>query len=120
MFALTTSHRFELYSHPTDMRKSFNGLCGLIQNQMDELPQDGRVYIFINKRKDKAKLMHWSSGGFVLYYKRLESGTFELPSYDSDVQSLRLSYTQLVMLIDGISISNIHRRKRYKPTIHGG
>jgi len=99
------------------MRKSFNGLCGLIQNHLGESPQGGRVYIFINKRRDKVKLMHWSSGGFVLYYKRLESGTFELPSYDLDVQSLRLSYTQLVMLIDGISISNIHRRKRYKSTL---
>jgi len=60
------------------------------------------------------KLLHWQSGGFVLYYKRLESGTFELPEYDPEVGSLRLGYAQLILLIDGIAITNIVRKKRYE------
>ncbi|MDP2704988.1 MAG: IS66 family insertion sequence element accessory protein TnpB [bacterium] len=116
MFALGTSHRFHLYGRPTDMRKSFDSLRGLVINDLDQSPDNGTVYIFINKVRNKAKLLHWQSGGFMLYYKRLESGTFELPEYDAEVGSLRLSYTQLVLLIDGIAITNITRRKRYEKT----
>lgn len=114
MFALGASQRFELYIHPTDMRKSFDSLQGLVNTDLDQNPDNGTVYIFINKVRNKVKLLHWQSGGFVLYYKRLESGTFELPDYDDTVGSLRLSYTQLILLIDGIAITNITRRKRYK------
>lgn len=84
------------------MRKSFDSLCGLVVGELDREPNDGSVYIFINKARNKVKLLHWQSGGFVLYYKRLEKGTFELPHYDESIGGLRLDYTQLVMLIDGI------------------
>lgn len=114
MFALGESHRFYLYAHPTDMRKSFDSLCGLIANELGDRPDNGSVYIFINKLRDKCKLLHWQSGGFVLYYKRLEKGSFELPRYDKRVKSLVLSYSQLVLLIDGLSIGHLQGRKRYK------
>jgi transposase len=114
MFGLGTSHHFQLYNHPTDMRKSFDSLRGLVINDLDQNPDNGTVYIFINKVRNKAKLLHWQSGGFMLYYKRLESGTFELPEYDTEVGSLALSYAQLILLIDGISITNMTRRKRYE------
>jgi len=114
MFGLGISHRFHLYSKATDMRKSFNGLCGLVENDLLVSPTDGSVYIFINKAKDKIKLLHWQSGGFVLYYKRLESGRFDLPIYDIELGSITLDYSQLVLLIDGISITNLHRKKRHK------
>ncbi len=114
MFGLGTSLDFQLYNHPTDMRKSFDSLRGLVINDLDQDPDNGTVYIFINKVRNKAKLLHWQSGGFMLYYKRLESGTFELPEYDEEVGSLRLSYAQLILLIDGIAITNITRKKRYK------
>ena len=114
MFALSESHRFYLYAHPTDMRKSFDSLCGLVANELGDRPDNGSVYIFINKLRDKCKLLHWQSGGFVLYYKRLEKGSFELVRYDKSVKSLVLSYSQLVLLIDGVSIGHITRRKRYK------
>lgn len=113
MFGLSISHSFHLYSKATDMRKSFNGLCGLVQNDLEASPSDGKVYIFINKLRNKMKLLHWQNGGFVLYYKRLEEGTFDVPIYDDDVKSLGLSYPQLVLLIDGIAITHIDRKKRY-------
>lgn len=117
MFGLTTTHTFHLYSKPTDMRKGFNGLCGVIQNHLSASPTNGSVYIFINKTRDKEKLLHWSGSSFVLYYKRLESGTFEIPYYDDQVESISLSYSQLVLLIDGVSITNTSRRKRYKSIV---
>ncbi|MFB6307101.1 MAG: IS66 family insertion sequence element accessory protein TnpB, partial [Flavobacteriales bacterium] len=79
MFSLTSTDRYYLYRDPTDMRKSFDGLCGFVQNHLKEDPTGGAVYIFINKPRDKVKLLHWEHGGFVLYYKRLERGTIEFP-----------------------------------------
>ena len=115
MFALSSENRFLLYSQPTDMRKSFDGLSGLVQNTLGRNPSGGDVFIFINKRRDKIKLLHWQGAGFILYYKRLEKGTFELPRYDSSAGSIVLDYAKLVMIIDGLSIENIQKRKRYQP-----
>ncbi len=117
MFTLSSSNRFHLYSKPTDMRKSFDGLSGLIQNTLDHNPCHGDVFIFINKRRDKIKLLHWQGISFTLYYKRLEEGTFEMPKYDKQTGSITLSYAQMVMLVDGLTIKNIKRRKRYTPEL---
>jgi len=117
MFTLSSSHKFHLYSQPTDMRKSFDGLSGLVQNNLGRNPCSGEVFIFINRRRDKIKLLHWQGISFTLYYKRLEEGTFELPKYDQSVGSIALNYTQIVMIIDGLTIKNIHKRKRYQPSI---
>jgi transposase len=115
MFALSSENRFHLYSQPADMRLSFDGLSGLVQNNLGGNPCSGEVFIFINNSRDKIKLLHWQGSGFVLYYKRLEKGTFELPRYDSKVGSITLDYATLVMIVDGLSIKNIQKRKRYQP-----
>ncbi len=113
MFTLSSSNRFHLYSEPTDMRKSLNGLSGLIQNTLSHNPLSGDVFLFINKKRDKIKLLHWSVGGFTLYYKQLEEGTFQLPDYNLKASSITIDYAQMVMIVDGLSIKNISRRKRY-------
>ena len=121
MFTLSSDLRFHLYNQPTDMRKSFNSLSGIVRNELDGDPCSGNVYIFINKTRDKVKLLHWQGIGFTLYYRRLEEGTFDVPRYDQQVGSINLSYTQLVMLVDGLSVKNIPRRKLFsmppKPVI---
>jgi len=94
---------------------SFDALSGLVRNNLGNNPTSGEVFIFINKRRDKIKLLHWQGSGYLLYYKRLEKGTFELPRYDASVGSITLSYSQLVMIIDGLSIKNLQRRARYIP-----
>ena len=117
MFTLSSSLKFHLYSQPTDMRKSFDGLSGLIQNSLESDPKNGSVFMFINKKRDKLKLLHWQGVGYTLYYKRLESGTFQLPEYDLSAGSIKIDYAQMIMIIDGLSIKNITHRKRYKSTI---
>jgi len=118
MFTLSTTHKFYLYTEFTDMRKSFDGLSGLIQDFTTTLPKGSSVFVFINKRRDKVKLLHWSGSGYMLYYKRLEAGTFESPNHYKVINGMiRLSYTQIVMLIDGISILNIKKRKRYSAEV---
>ena len=113
MLSLNSSLKFYLYYPSTDMRKSFDGLCGIVQSQMGSDPCSGHVYIFMNKQRNKIKLLHWEEGGFVLYYKRLESGNIELPELSEEVGSLTISWTDLALMINGIPFTHIKKRKRY-------
>lgn len=113
MFTLSSSYKFHLFNQPTDMRKSFDGLSGVVRNTLESNPCNGDVFMFINKTRNKIKLLHWQGGGFILYYKRLEEGTFEIPRYNDSVGSITLSYSQMAMIMDGLSIKNLPKRKRY-------
>jgi len=93
------------------MRKGFDGLSGLIQNQMGRDATSGDVYIFLGKRLDRMKLLVWEPSGFILYYKRLEAGTFKLPKAQD--QSINLTYSELSLLLEGLEVEVKHRRKRY-------
>jgi transposase len=95
------------------MRKGFDGLSGLINSEMSQNPLDGSVYIFVNRRKDRMKMLVWESGGFMLYYKRLESGTFELPT-DKKGQNLTIEWATLMYIIQGVRLDKIEHKKRYK------
>src|SRR5690554_7960074 len=80
MFSLGSSHRYYLYRSPVDMRKGFDGLSGLVRNAMGKDPSSGEVFVFLNRNRNLLKLLHWEEGGFVVYYKRLEKGTFSPPA----------------------------------------
>lgn len=95
------------------MRKSFDGLSGLVQGQLHRSPTSGEVFIFVNRRRNKVKLLRWEQGGFVLYYKRLERGTFELPQFTKDAVSCQMSWSSLILMIEGISVNKTKQRKRY-------
>ena|SRR5690606_1398709 len=112
MFSLTSSHRYYLYNQPCDMRKGFSGLSGLVSSKMDKNPISGDVFIFVNRRATHIKLLHWESGGFVIYYKRLEKGTFSLPK---KLKSGALSWSQLVMMIEGVKVEKMRHLSRYNP-----
>jgi transposase len=114
MFSLSSTQQYFLFTQPTDMRKSFDGLCGLVSSKMNRNPTSGEVFIFIGTRKDAIKLLHWESGGFVLYYKRLEKGTFELSKSTSGSDSLPFSWPSLVLLIEGIKVEKYRQNTRYK------
>ena len=105
---------FQLYMKPTDMRKGFEGLGGLVRSQMGSSPTDGSVYIFINRRRTLMKLLVWESSGFLLYYKRLEQGTFEWPESEGATGKKTISWETLVLMFQGIKLNNIKRKKRYK------
>jgi transposase len=97
------------------MRKSFDGLSGLVTDRLGMNPIGGDVFIFINKSRNLIKLLRWESGGFVLFYKRLEAGTFEFPDDKFQVNSATLSYAELAMLVSGISMKNARKRRRFYP-----
>lgn len=110
MFNLTRAHRYYLYHAPTDMRKGFDSLSGLVRTQMQADPMDGSVYVFLNKSRQLIKLLHWEYGGFTLYYKRLEKGVFERPALGS---SQEITWSELMLVVEGIKLGSVVKKKRY-------
>lgn len=108
-----------LYSLPTDMRKSFDGLTGLVTTHLRMNPQTDGAFIFVNKSRNRMKILVWDRHGFWLMYKRLESGRFQVPPVEQQhsPSGLRLSGEQLLMIIEGIDLASVRRRKRYISTI---
>jgi hypothetical protein len=96
------------------MRKGFDALCGVVRSDMGRNPLSGEVFIFMNKSRTTIKLLHWERGGLVLYHKRLEEGRFALPVLDTATRSYSLLWTDLVLMIEGISIDRISYGKRYE------
>jgi len=96
------------------MRKSFDGLCGLVINHLGQNPMTGDVFIFMNRRRSLIKLLVWDQTGFVIYYKRLEKGTFELPSFEEGKNSVKITRRTLMLILEGISLKDIKTRKRYQ------
>lgn len=113
MFSLNAHQKYYLYGPALDMRKGFNGLSGIVRNELGKNPLSGEVFIFINRRRDRMKILVWETGGFVLYYKLLEAGTFQLPMVDSATRSCSISWHQLVLILEGVELSSIKKRKRY-------
>ncbi len=96
------------------MRKSFDGLGGLVRQQMKLPLLSGDVFIFINKRRNQIKLLCWDTDGFCIYHKRLEKGTFELPQQFTNATSITLSALQLRLIPEGIQLQSIKHRPRFK------
>ncbi len=114
MFWTPAHLTFYLYLEPTDMRKNFDGLSGLIISALAQNPRSGDVYVFINKRRDRIKLLLWDGDGFWLFYKRLEKGTFQIPTNHYRSTSVALAYDELLMIVKGIDLDSIKRRPRFK------
>ncbi len=111
MFSLNDSMCYLLYNRPTDMRKSFHTLSGIITDAMGQDPCNGNVYIFINR--DRIKLLHWEPGGMVQYSKLLEAGTLGKSDSASDNEvCTNIEWRELVMIVEGIMEACDSRRTR--------
>lgn len=104
--------RVFLYTAHTDMRKSFSGLHGIIVEALKQDPLSGDWFVFVNRRRDRLKLMLWDRDGFVIYYKQLQRGTFALPAHDGE--SLTLTAQQLTLILAGVDLRETRPRKRYE------
>jgi transposase len=96
------------------MRKGFDSLSGIVLQQMQMNALSGDVFIFFNKKRNQIKLLLWEHDGFSLYYKRLEKGTYELPAIDTKSNSINISAQQLQLILQGISLKSVRKRKRYQ------
>ena len=103
-----------LYTQPADMRKSFDGLWALTVEHLGRDPLRGGLFVFINKRRDRMKLLYWDIDGIAVWAKRLERGTFQMPQVDAEATSVVLSATELTLLLRGIDLKSVRQRKRYR------
>lgn len=116
MFSLTASDRFYLYPYPTDMRKSFYTLSGIVTNQMGMDIQHGDAFIFINKLCTSMKILHMEYGGLVIYHMKLSQGQFALPTIDfkdGKTVSHKTLWSDLVLMVQGIDAQQVKHRKRW-------
>jgi hypothetical protein len=112
MFALTESMHYYLCPGYVDMRKGIDGLYSLVRSAMHRNPVSGEVFLFVGKKRDSIKILHWENGGFVLYYKRLERGTFEIPRFDPSSGHYRMKWRTFVLIMEGVSVRSATFRKR--------
>ena len=113
MIGFTGSQRYYLSVPAADMRKSYDGLGGLVRQGLGRDPLSGEVFIFLNRRRTQMKLLVWDRSGFVIWGKRLERGTFELPGRSDRGASVVLSWEELVLILEGVSLGSVRHRKRY-------
>lgn len=113
MLAVNATTRVYLYMRNVDMRRSYDGLMAIIQTEFARDIRLGDYFMFVNKRRDRIKIMWWDRDGLAIFMKRLEAGTVQKPIITSDAKSLIIDQAQLAMLLTGIDVSNIKRRKRY-------
>jgi transposase len=99
---------------PADMRKSFDGLFALAVNHLGRDPLAGGLFVFVNRRRDRMKLLYWDADGLAVWAKRLEAGTFQMPEVDARSPSVTLTATELMLLLRGIDLGSVRQRKRYR------
>lgn len=107
---IPTPPRVLLARDPIDLRKGIAGLAAICEVHLCEAPLDGTLFVFSSRDRRGIKMLVWTHGGFMLLYKRLESGWFRRPKLDGDRGTL--SPAELAALLEGIDIANAPRLKR--------
>lgn len=113
LYGFSAGNGYHLYAQPSDMRKGFNALSGMVRNELERNPLSGEVFIFLNRRRTLIKLLVWDTTGYVIYYKRLEAGTFELPVLSGNEKSITLTREKLMLILEGIELKSVKKRKRF-------
>lgn len=113
MVSFSSGLRYYLWLEAVDMRKSFDGLQGIVTNEMRRKALSGEVFIFMNRRRDQVKLLVWDGSGFVIYYKRLEQGRFELPVVEAGQRGRDINWSDLMLILEGVSLRWVRWRKRF-------
>jgi transposase len=114
MLTLSGQVKVFLAAEPTDMRKSFDTLAALVQDVLRLDPLSGHLFVFRGRRADRVKILWWDTHGYAIFYKRLEAGTYRFPRPDASAASVTVSATELAMLLDGVELSSVKRRPRYR------
>ena len=112
--------RIYLYAQNVDMRKSFDGLHAIVQSEFQRDVRLGDLFLFLNRRLDRLKLIYWDRDGLAIWMKRLERGTFQRPQCPPDADHVALDATDLAILLSGIELASVKRRRRYSfaPATH--
>jgi transposase len=113
MLHLATSCRYFLFQGDADMRKGFDSLSGIVSTLMQQQVLTGDVFVFLNRKCNHVKLLHWEGDGFALYHKRLERGRYERPAAGGTTGS-GVRHEQLLLMLQGISLKSVRKLKRYQ------
>ena len=106
--------RIWLAAEATDMRCGFDRLAERVRAVIGQDPLTGQLFVFRSRRGDRLKILVWDRDGFVLWYKRLETGVFKLPRATAGARSVELRASELAMVLDGIDVSKLKRVRRYE------
>jgi transposase len=113
MLSFPANVRVFLCTQTVDLRKSFDGLMALVGPVFQRDPLDGHLFLFLNRRRDRIKMLYWDRDGLALWYKRLEEGTYQIPAAPDGSRGLELDATPLALLLTGVDLKSAQRRKRY-------
>lgn len=115
MYSLTSGNKYYLYQGFIRMNLGIDGLYRLLRSEILHLsPISGDVFIFFGKRRNGVKILRWDGDGFLLYYKRLERGTFELPVFNRNTGCYEISYNTLSFILSGVSLKSVRLRKCFR------
>ena len=115
MLSQSNQVRIFLARDPVDMRKSFHGLVGLTESVFREDPLSGHLFVFINRRRDRIKLLYWGGTGFCIWYQQLEQGSYQLPdAATAGPEGIEITASQLSLILDGIDLASVRQRPRYR------
>lgn len=111
MLSLPASVRIFVACERIDFRTGFDGLCAIVRDRFREDPLSGHLFLFVNKRANRVKILVWDRNGFWLFYKRLERGTFEL--IHGRGTKVEIDRARLAMLLDGIDTKKSTSRRNF-------
>ncbi len=116
MIALPAQLRVFLHRRPTDMRKSFNVLIALTEWELKQDSLSGSFFAFVNRRRDRIKILYWGQTGFCIWYQQLQRGTYQLPCHEplDERDTLEVSRAQLSLILDGIDLTSARQRLRFE------
>ena len=123
MLTLPTSLRVYAHRFATDMRKSFHGLVGIIESELGQQVESGHLFLFFNGRRDRVKILLFTGDGLMILYRLLERGTFETPrgwraqrpdEAPSSRQGIEVRMSDLALILEGIDLASVKRRKRWR------
>lgn len=115
MLTLPPSVKIFLAAGATDMRKSYDGLSGVVRAVLSHDPLSGHLFVFCNRRKDRLKILYFDGSGLWVFAKRLEKGTFAWPA-DGTTRRLELRASELTLLLGGIDLARTRKRRWYERT----
>lgn len=118
MLSFPPTVRVFVCREPVDMRKSFNGLSGCVEQLLHSDPLSGHLYVFFNRRATMVKILVWDRTGFCIYAKRLEQGRFSYAC--SEYEPAHMDFARLLLILEGIELAGSRQRKRFllKKTIN--
>lgn len=115
MLSIAPAVRIFVHALPTDMRKHFDGLCGIVAHSFGKDVLKGDYFVFLNRSQNRCKILYWDRDGLVVWAKRLERGRFQLPGgREAGSLAIEIDSVTLAMILGGIDLASAKRRKRYR------